>query len=139
MVEVIDKGEPAIIVCHWPGVYFNGEEVGFNIFKEVVHRLHERYDHLIWMKLCEISRYWAAKELTRIEPAGPQIRLNAPFAAKAFTVKIKADRSGGPRFGDTPLRRVNDPLRLESGTWLHAEGEITACFDLPKGTSVLLL
>ena len=37
--EVIARGEPAILVCHWPGIYFNGEEVGFNIFKEVVARL----------------------------------------------------------------------------------------------------
>ena len=71
--EVIARGEPAIMVCHWPGIYFNGEEVGFNIFKEVVKRLHARYDNLIWMKLSEIARYWAAKELTRIRPArGPR-------------------------------------------------------------------
>ena len=34
--EVIARGEPAMMVCHWPGIYFNGEEVGFKIFKEVV-------------------------------------------------------------------------------------------------------
>ena len=36
--QVIDRGEPAILVCHWPGIYYNGEEYGFNIFKEVVER-----------------------------------------------------------------------------------------------------
>ena len=41
--EVIARGEPAILVCHWPGIYFNGEKIGFNIFKEVVRRLHARY------------------------------------------------------------------------------------------------
>ena len=41
--EVIARGEPAIMVCHWPGIYFNGEEVGFNIFKEVVRRLKAHY------------------------------------------------------------------------------------------------
>ena len=34
--EVIAHGEPAILVCHWPGMYFNGQEVGFKIFQEVV-------------------------------------------------------------------------------------------------------
>ena len=29
MVEVIDRGEPAIMVCHWPGIYYNGEKLGF--------------------------------------------------------------------------------------------------------------
>jgi hypothetical protein len=139
MVEVIEKGEPAIIVCHWPGVYFNGEEIGFNIFKEVVRRLHERYDDLIWMKLCDISRYWAAKELTRIEPAGSQVRFLAPFATAGFTVKVKTEPSAGPRFGDTPLRQVHEVKQLASGTWFQGKGEATVCFDLPKGVSVLAL
>jgi hypothetical protein len=67
MVEVIKRGEPAIIVCHWTGIYWNGLEIGFEIFREVVKRLHSNFNHLHWMKLSEIARYWAAKELTRIE------------------------------------------------------------------------
>jgi hypothetical protein len=54
IVEVIDKGEPAILVCHWPGIYYNGDEVGFNIFKEVVRRLNIKYNHLIWMKTAKL-------------------------------------------------------------------------------------
>ena len=59
MVEVIDSGEPAVMVCHWPGVYFNGERIGFNILKEVKTRLDQKYDNLVWMKLSEIASYWA--------------------------------------------------------------------------------
>ena len=44
--EVIARGEPAVMVCHWPGMYFNGQETGFKIFQEVVKRLHAAYDHL---------------------------------------------------------------------------------------------
>ena len=88
--QVIDKGEPAILVCHWPGIYFNGDEVGFKIFQEVVRRMHARYDHLIWMKLSEIARYWAAKELTQISRQGNRIVLDAPFASPRFTVRLKA-------------------------------------------------
>ena len=47
MVEVIESDEPAIMVCHWPGIYFNGDRIGFNILKEVVKRLNQKYDHLI--------------------------------------------------------------------------------------------
>ena len=63
--EIIRRREPAIMVCHWPGLYFNGQEVGFKIFQEVVRRLHDAFDTLIWMKLSEIARYWAARELTQ--------------------------------------------------------------------------
>ena len=66
MVEVIDSGEPAIMVCHWPGIYYNGEKKGFHIFREIVDRLEQKYGKLNWMKNSEIARYWAARELTEI-------------------------------------------------------------------------
>ncbi|MCA9057597.1 MAG: hypothetical protein KDA85_03830, partial [Planctomycetaceae bacterium] len=40
MVEVIERGEPAIMVCHWPGIYYNGAKHGFHVFRTVVERLH---------------------------------------------------------------------------------------------------
>ena len=67
MVEVIQSGEPALMFGHWTGIYFNGYEVGFKILQDVVKRLHARFDNLLWMKNSEVARYWAAKELTRIE------------------------------------------------------------------------
>ncbi len=141
--EVIDKGEPAIIVCHWPGVYFNGEEIGFNIFKEVVRRIHARYDNLLWMKLSEIARYWAAKELTQIDKQGRQVTFNAPFATTRFTVRLSGSSQAPPGLTldgkPAKLRRVTAPLQLKSGTW-HSDGsEIMVCFDLPKGKSTLNL
>ncbi|MBA7673589.1 hypothetical protein ES703_81792 [subsurface metagenome] len=165
--EVIDKGEPAVLVCHWPGIYYNGEEVGFKIFKEIVRRIHARYDNLLWMKLSEISRYWAAKELTRIDPPkagmirpsgagqGSRVTFNAPFATARFTVRIKTNLPSVPRLTvngpaegghdqsrrcrPVQLRRAKGLLQLESGTW-HADGQdVTVCFDLPKGKSTLVL
>ncbi|UCG55749.1 MAG: twin-arginine translocation signal domain-containing protein [Phycisphaerales bacterium] len=141
--QVIDKGEPAILVCHWPGIYFNGEEIGFNIFKEVVKRVHARYDNLVWMKLSEISRYWAAKELTRITRQGRRVAFNAPFATTRFTVQIGSALAptSDPRItadGQTvQLRRVKLPLQLDSGTWHAGSGCVMVCFDLPKGESSL--
>jgi len=141
--EVIDKGEPAILCCHWPGIYFNGERIGFNIFKETVARLHRRYDNLVWMKLSEIARYWAARELTRIEKQGDKMVFQAPFAAPRFTLDIPGTAVGTVEVladgSPKPLKQVMKPLELASGTWHRRDGGATVCFDLPRGKSVLQL
>jgi hypothetical protein len=137
MVEVIGRGEPAIMVGHWPGFYFNGEEVGFKILKEAVGRLHKRYDNLIAMNLAEISRYWAAKELTSIEKNGNRVILNAPFASPQFTIAVSGEQSGEPRMagdgGAKPLEKAARLLGLRPGTWTRENDRTVVCFDLPKG------
>ncbi len=139
--QVIDRGEPAILVCHWPGIYFNGTELGFNIFKEVFRRLNERYDNLIWMKLSEIARYSAAKELTRIEKQGSRITFTAPFAAERFSVRVGGYQGSSPKITSNgqriELRRVKELPRLKSGTCHTAADKVSICFDLPKGKSTL--
>jgi len=141
--QVIDKGEPAILCCHWPGIYFNGERIGLNIFKETVNRLHRRYDHLLWLKLSEIARYWAAKELTRIEKQGNRVTLQAPFAAPRFTLEVATAPPGAVEVlseaEPKALKQVNTSLELVSGTWHRHDRGVTVCFDLPRGKSVLQL
>lgn len=141
--EVIRRGEPAILVCHWPGIYYNGDEVGFNVFKEVVRRLHAAYDHLIWMKLSEIARYWAAKELTRIDRQGTTISFHAPYACPQFTVEFPVKSDAAPVLtvaaGRAPLLEASTPLHLgrTSGinTWHRSGDKVIVCFDLPRGES----
>jgi len=141
MVDVIESGEPAIMVCHWPGIYFNGEELGFNIFQEVVRRLHSKYDNLIWMKLSEIARYWAARELTRIERQEGTVTLDAPFASPRFTLSVTAPGDAVPKLSLTGkpqrLGEVPRPLKLAPGTWTRDKEGLIVCFDLPKGKSRL--
>ena len=139
MVEVIERGEPAIMLCHWTGIYFNGEEVGLKIFQETVRRMHEKYNHLRWMKLSEIARYWAARELTRIAYDGAAIEFWAPFACPDFTVRFDAVHARSPRIADSekPLREVRRRLDLQQGTWLREKEHVVACFDLPRGKSRL--
>lgn len=141
MVDVIERGEPACIVCHWTGVYFNGEEVGFKIFQEVVKRLHQKYDHLIWMTLSEISRYWAAKELTEIMTNDSGVSLNAPFACPGFTVRVPGAGKKPPRVqvGNkvVSLKEVKGGLQLKAGTFWREKNDVVVCFDLPKGSSVV--
>jgi hypothetical protein len=141
MPEVIARGEPAIMVCHWAGIYFNGERVGFNIFKEAVKRLHARYDNLIWMKLSEIARYWAAKELTRIERNGNNITLHAPFAAKDFTLRIPAGPNAVPKAMNgafpVPFAQAKSVNALTSRSWIRDGDAVLLCFDLQKGKTTL--
>jgi hypothetical protein len=88
-VDLIKRGEPPIMLCHWPGIYCNGDERGFQIFQRTVTRVNEGYaSEIRWMKLSEIARYWAAKELTAIVRNGDRFSLSAPFATHTFTFKI---------------------------------------------------
>ncbi|MCS1408817.1 MAG: hypothetical protein M2R45_01994 [Verrucomicrobia subdivision 3 bacterium] len=75
MVEVIDHGGPSVMVCYWLGICYSGGELGFSIFKEVVRWIHAKHDLLHWMRLSEISRYWAARELTTMTLQGRTLDL----------------------------------------------------------------
>jgi hypothetical protein len=141
MVEVINSGEPAIMVCHWPGIWFNGERVGFNILKEIKKRLDQKYDNLIWMKLGAIARYWAAKELTEITLQKNKLILKAPFAAPGFTVKTDTSvRNLRIREGaeEKPLVRIKDVKALKKGTWFSDRTGTILCFDLRKGINEII-
>jgi hypothetical protein len=121
-----------------------------------VRRLHAHYDNLVWMKLSEIARYWAARELTRIEPepAGTDnsaaattktLALRAPFPCPNFTLSVPAAPNSVPVLtsdGQTvapPLRAVSRPLELVSGTWTRDGDNVVVCFDLSKGVTRLCL
>lgn len=137
MVDVIESGEPAIMVCHWPGIYFNGEKVGFNILKEAKRRLHQKYDNLIWMKLSEISRYWAAKELTRISVENNVIKMFAPFAAPDFTIKLDKKSIKNVTLNGKPLKLISAAKELKAGTFYSSNAETIICFDLPRGNNLI--
>jgi hypothetical protein len=154
MVEVISRGEPAIMVAHWTGIFWNGEEKGLRVFQEVVRRLHQRFDNLRWMKLSEISRYWAARELTAIErPAnGASLTFSAPFACPDFTVEMPLEgnlRDGGvlrhtaaaAPANQRELKPVDSLLKLAPGSYHRNDStkRLTACLDLPRGKSTLTL
>lgn len=145
MVDIIRREEPACMVCHWTGIYFNGRELGFKAFQEVVRRLHARFDNLVWMKNSEIARYWAAKELTATSRTGDTVTLGAPFACPSFTLRIPTTRAaglGGVRVvagaSQAELRPVPHG-RLAPGTWTRLGDAALACFDLPRGTTSLSL
>ncbi len=138
--EVIESEEPAIFICHWPGIYYNGEKLGFNIFKTVVNRLHERYDNLRWMKLTEIAHYWAAREHTVAKVTINEVSLSAPFSTSGFTIKLpfvmenpELESNGK----SLQLRKVKDELSFEDGTYYMEGNSTTICLKLHKGQSYL--
>ena len=113
--------------------YYNGDKLGFNIFKTVLGRLYAKYDHLHWMKLSEIARYWAAKEYTRITQTSSTVELDAPFTTSNFTMGLPASisqpliRQDGKK---TPLKRVSSQNDLKSNTWYSDDQNTWLCFDL---------
>ena len=142
MVELIKRGEPAVMLCHWPGMYTQGTKKGFTAFKRVVETLNSRFsDQTIWMKLSEIGRYWTAKELTRITLADRKISLNAPFGTPKFTVRVPGvvATNNPPRLivenQTVALQGVAALRLLRSGTWHTDSKGLILCFDLPKGVS----
>jgi hypothetical protein len=93
------------------------------------------------MKLSEIARYWAAKELTQIERRGNAVRLKAPFGAECFTVEITEPKGGTPLLTaagkPVALRKIEKRAQFAPGTWLESEQKLTLCFDLPEGESAI--
>jgi hypothetical protein len=142
MVELIERGDPAVMLCHWPGLFNHGTKQGFKSFQKVALALRRRFrDQTLWMKLSDMARYWAAKELTRIERAGTRFTLNAPFASPQFTVRIPARPDAVPKLTNKgmpiALEEVSGRPDLKTGTWLRDNEQLIVCFDLPKGQVVL--
>ncbi len=144
MIDLIKRGQPAVMLCHWPGMYCNGALTGFHALQRIVTTLSDVYgDHTMWMKLSEIGRYYTAKELTQINLGDDQIRLAAPFAAKDFTIQFKTKRVStmlidveGKR---TAVQRVQKRSQLKPVTMFIEGNVVTCCFDLPKGKSQIVL
>ena len=142
MVEVIDSGEPAIMVCHWPGIYYNNEKTGFKVFKTVVNRLEEKYGkNILWMKLSEIAQYWAAMEFVKFEFSEKQLTIEAPFGAKDFTFILgKPVRNATIRHtGEiTKLIRTDSANDLSANHYVVEKKQTTICMDLRQGKTELI-
>ncbi|MEM7014495.1 MAG: hypothetical protein AAF585_23790, partial [Verrucomicrobiota bacterium] len=143
MVDVINKGEPACFLTHWPGMYANGTGIAFRTFQGIVKRLNAGFPKRIrWMKLTEIARYWAAKELTAIKREGESLKLHAPFGTPGFTLQLSASIAPKLQHGGKTLElsRAKSLDQLTPGTWIETpdeDGATIACFDLEKGETTI--
>ena len=143
LVDVINKGEPACFLTHWPGMYANGTGIAFRTFIGTVKRLNQGFgDRIRWMKLSEIARYWAAKELTSIRSERDVVTLKAPFAAPGFTLELPLS-STAPTVSHAGTRsqctKVSSMQKLRSGTWteIGTTGRAVVCIELKKGATVI--
>jgi len=142
MVELIKRREPAVMLCHWPGMYGNGSKRGFVSLQQVVLALNSRFaDETLWMKASEIARYWAARHATTIESGERHIRFNAPFGCPNWTVRVdrpignalRLVRDGEP----VAFRHVRSSARIKAGSCLLESNATVVCFDLPRGRSTI--
>ena len=148
MAELIERRQPAVMLCHWPGMYCNGSLSGFYAFQRIVRTLAEVYgEQTLWMKVSEIGRYWAAKRLAVISRQEGKIRVTAPIGTERFTLEL-ANLPGQAVVGpvtlhhdgqQSPLREVLTRSALDSGTWFRGDDRSLVCFDLPKGQCELTI
>ncbi len=145
MVELIERRQPAAMLCHWPGIYSNGTKDGFRAFQRIVLSLADRFgDQTLWMKLSEIGRYWAAKELVEITREDSAIVMRTPVVTPQFTIRIPGGSGpvrvrpleSGPQDA-RPLREVGSSVALSSGTWVADGSDLIVCVDL-SGTGTRL-
>ncbi|MCA9051297.1 MAG: hypothetical protein KDA89_21315, partial [Planctomycetaceae bacterium] len=145
MVDLIRQRQPALMLCHWPGMYSNGSREGFRAFQRIVTSLRQQFaGETIWMKLSELARYQAARELTTIERTDAAITLNAPFAAPLFTFRVGGEQNqkrSAPVLStmdeQRPLQEVRHRRDLRDDTWLAEPTGMIICLNLPRGRSSL--
>ena len=80
------------------------------------------------------ARYWAAKELTRIEfdTKTRVTTLHAPFACEEFTISLPV-ADGRPN----SLTEVDSRLKLKPGRWCREKDATLVCLKMAKGVSTL--
>ncbi|MEM7473979.1 MAG: hypothetical protein AAF483_03245 [Planctomycetota bacterium] len=143
MVELIEAKQPAVMLCHWPGMYCNGSKSGFRAFQSVVQALANRFgDQTQWMKISEIARYWAAKEYTRVRLFEKRIELEAPFACPQFTLRLPGSQKANQaskRQKVPGFKQVSTLASLLPGYVFYSELETWLCLDLAKGSSQIEL
>ncbi len=153
---ILEKELPCVLVGHWPGFYFNGEKLGFDVLKTVKSRLNN-YDpdgtKTLWMKTSEIGHYWMARELTNISVSErdascppekgdrgvvQKITLSTQFPTANFTLVIDAPVRH-VQVNGWDLREVYSRRDFQSNTFLVEGKQTFIAFDLEVGDTILEL
>lgn len=137
---ILARELPCVLVGHWPGFYYGGEEIGFQVLQEVKRRL-DAYDptgaQTRWMKTSAIGHYWMARTLSDIqsspgEAGAWRVQINTQFPTADFTLTIDMACRQVQVNGQT-LRQVYSQRDFQEGTFL-VEGKRTAmAFALNTG------
>lgn len=132
--EVIDAGDPAVLISHWQGFYglHNEDRRGFNAFKTVVRRLEERDpkgERTQWRKCSEITNYACAREMAELTVEDHTIRLDLPVQVPDFTLRIAGSNVRGVSVDGKPLQRAASRAGFKSGCFLREDDATLAAFD----------
>ncbi len=93
------------------------------------------------MKAGDLARYWAARELTRVEQSEQKLILTAPIACPGFTLRAISQPGARPQLrhknASISLTEARSLIDLKPGTWLPQTSGIIVCFDLAQGATTL--
>ncbi|MEM7134867.1 MAG: hypothetical protein AAF702_51895 [Chloroflexota bacterium] len=143
---VLDRELPCVLVSHWPGMYFGGKAVGFEVLKEVKRRL-DLYDpdksKTRWMKFSEIGHYWMARKLSDITTVSQsdqeiQIQIDTRFPTRNFTLSIDTIASR-IQVNGVDLQPVDSRASFEEGTYLTEGSQTFLAFELVEGQTTINL
>jgi hypothetical protein len=137
---VLARELPCVMVGHWPGFYFNGEEFGFHVLKEVKRRL-DACDpdgtKTIWLKNSEIGHYWMARSLSDIQAVGDQVRISTKFPTERFTLQLSDCCARRVRIGGVDLQPARTRRDFRSGRFLVEGASTFVAFDLSAGQTII--
>ena len=140
--ELIDAGEPAVMISHWQGFYglHDGDRRGFKAFKEVVERLRDRDprgERTRWRKCSEITTYACARTMAQLWVDDDSVTLDLPVLARELTLELAAVEVRGIRVDGKALNRARSRATFESGTFLKEADTTLIAFDPQRRRTVI--
>ncbi|MGH2351169.1 MAG: hypothetical protein ACRDJN_06090, partial [Chloroflexota bacterium] len=147
--EVIDAGDPCVLVSHWQGFYgmHDGDRRGFRTLQTVAERLRARDphgEHTQWRKTSEITTYACAREMASMAITGQaagdaadqvSICLDLPVQTPDFTLRVRGllgRQVREVRWDGQPLTAATTGREFRSGTFWQQGDDLLIAFD-PKG------
>ena len=138
--EVIDAGDPGVLISHWQGFYgmHNDDRRGFRAFQTVVRRLEERDprgERTRWRKCSDITNYAIAREMAQVSADGKTLSLTLPVRVPEFTLRIEEATVSGITADGKPLTQALTRSGFEDGTF-YREGQVTFAAFTPGNKQV---
>ena len=139
--QVIDAGDPCILVSHWQGFYgmHDGDRAGFAALMTVVDRLRQRDpggEDTVWRKTSEITNYSCMRALAALSATESEgsidVTLDLPVRVPELTLRVRGPWAGALRavtVDGVPLARVATKAELRSGSYLVREDDALIAFD----------
>ncbi|MGA1196005.1 MAG: hypothetical protein ACO36I_05845 [Candidatus Latescibacterota bacterium] len=138
--EVIDAGDPGVLISHWQGFYgiHNDDRRGFRAFQTVVRRLEERDpkgERTRWRKCSEITNYAIAREMAQVVVDGQTILMTLPVLVPELTVCVRDVLVNKVTVDGKPLTHALTRSGFEDGTF-YRENDVTYLAFTPTGKDV---